>query len=178
MKHVKLFEEFVNEKVYRLTGMYASKGLIGKVMQAFKKDIEKIKYEGNAALTLEEVNMKWKDFHKEGSKIILDEVGKAVKDMENVVYVHVSGLERLWEADTINQLNREGRPLYITIPGDFVINIGFMDDVDGSKFKNKLGGMMNPAIPSGKDIYGDFDSEIGYNNIEIRDSEFMMIDAK
>lgn len=85
MKHIQLFEQFIEEKAYRLTGMYTSKGIIGKVMQAFKKEIEKIKYEGDAADTLKDVNDAWKDFHKDGVKIILDEVKKAVKDMEQVV---------------------------------------------------------------------------------------------
>lgn len=179
MKHIQLFEQFIEEKAYRLTGMYTSKGIIGKVMQAFKKEIEKIKYEGDAADTLKDVNDAWKDFHKDGVKIILDEVKKAVKDMEQVVYVHVSGLSGMWEADTINKLNSEGAlSLYITIPGDFVINVGFRDDVDGSKFKNKLGGYMNTAIPTGEDIYGVFDAQIGYNNVELRDSEFINIDQK
>jgi hypothetical protein len=178
MKHIQLFEQFIEEKAYRLTGSYASKGIIGKVMQAFKKHIERIKYEGDAADTLKDVNKEWERFHKDGVKIILDEVKKAVKSMDDVVYVHVDGLNRLWEADTINKLNSEGGPLYIAIPGDFVINVGFADDVDGSKSKNKLGGYMNTAIPNGEDIFGVFDSEIGYNNVEIRDSEFIQLDAK
>jgi hypothetical protein len=178
MKHVKLFEDFVNEKAYRMTGMYASKGIIGKVMQAFKKEIERVKYEGDVQATLSEVNDTWTKFHKNGVKIILDEVNKAVRDMNQVAYIHVQGLNKKWEADTINGLNREGGDLYITIPGDFVISVGFMDDADGSKFKNKLGGMMNTSIGGGEDIYGGFDPNIGDNNIEISDSEYIQIDAK
>jgi hypothetical protein len=176
------FSEFVenelNEKAYRLTGHYTTKGIIGKVMQTFKKHIEHIKYEEDVEKTLKEVNKAWEHFHNEGSKIILDEVHKAVKDMEQVLYVQVDGLSQRWEADTINKLNKEGGPLYIVIPGDFVINIGFMDDVDGSKFKNKLGGMMNSAISGGEDLYGEFDPEIDENNVEIRGNEVIQIDSK
>lgn len=178
MKYVQLYEQFVNEKAYRLTGIYASKGIIGKVMQAFKKQIERSFYDGDAAATLVDVNKEWKSFHKDASEIILSEIKKVVKDMGQVVYVHVSGLNRLWEADEINKLNREGGPLYITIVGDFVINVGFRDDVDASKFGKKLDGYANTAIPTGEDIYGQFDSQVGYNNIEIRDSEYIMIDSK
>ena len=178
MKHIKLYEEFLNEKVYRMTGPYASKGIIGKVMQAFKKEIESASYEGDAADTLEEVNGAWGDFGKDAQKIILDEIKKAVKDMDQVVYVHVKGLNLSWEPDTVNRLNRDGAPLHIVIPGDFIINVGFMDDVDGSKFKNKLGGMLNTAIAGGTDIYGAFVAVIGENNVEIRSSEIMQIDQK
>ena len=178
MKHIKLFEDFLNEKAYRMTGPYTSKGIIGKVMQAFKKEIETATFEGDAADTLEEVNGAWGDFYKDAQKIILDEVKKAVKDMDQVVYVHVQGLNKTWEPDTVNRLNREGAPLHISIPGDFVINVGFRDDVDGSKFKNKLGGMLNTAIAGGTDIYGAFVAVIGENNVEIRSSEIMQIDQK
>ena len=178
MRHIQLFEEFINEKAYRLTGHYAAKGIVGKIMQSFKKEIEKIKYEGDADKTLKDVNKAWEHFHKEGTKIILDEVKKAVHDMKNVVYVHVDGLQESWEADTVNKINRADGPLYITLPSDFVINVGFMDDVDGSKFKNKLGGMMNSAIKSGEDLYGSFDHEIGENNVEIRAHEVIELDAK
>jgi hypothetical protein len=178
MKHIKLYEEFVTEKAYRMTGNYAAKGIIGKVMQSFKKEIERVKYEGDEAATLEEVNDAWKDFSKDAQKIILDEVKKAVKDMEQVVYVHVTGLNKEWEADTINGLNREGGDLFITIPGDFVINVGFMDDVDGSKHSRKLGGMMNSPIFGGEDIHGKADENVGDNNAEIRGVEFISIDAK
>ena len=39
-----------------MTGIYAAKGLVGKVMQAFKQEIAKVKYEGDSAATLKEVN--------------------------------------------------------------------------------------------------------------------------
>jgi len=178
MKHIKLFEDYIAEKVYRLTGIYTSKGLIGKVMQAFKKEIEGIKYIGDADRTLYEVNKAWSAFTKKGEKIIIDEVMKTVKNEEEIVYIHVKGLNGEWEADTVNKLNRPGGPLYVEIPGDFVINIGFADDADASKYSKRLGGSTNTAIPSGRDIWGEMDHEVGYNNIEIRDFEIMMIDAK
>ena len=179
MKHVKLFEQFLNEKAYRMTGTYASKGIIGKMMQAFKKEIEKIKYEGDADATLSDVNKVWMSWApKDGAKIILSEVEKAVKDMEAVVFVNAS-IDGEWIADEVNGLNREGSSeLFISRNGDFVINVGFADDVDGSKFSRKLTGMLNSPIDQGTDIYGSFDAEVGGNNVEIRDGEFMSIDAK
>ena len=178
MKHIKLFEDYIAEKVYRLTGIYTSKGLIGKVMQAFKKEIEGIKYTGDPEATLYEVNKAWSAFTKKGEKIIIDEVMKTVKKEEEIVYIHVKGLNQEWEADTVNKLNRPGGPLYIEIAGDFVINVGFADDADASKYSKRLSGYTNTAIPTGRDIWGEIDLEVGYNNIEIRDSEIMMIDAK
>jgi hypothetical protein len=181
MKHVKLYEEFVNEKVYRLTGMYGSKGIIGKVMQAFKKEIERVKFEGDAEDTLKEINDAWEDFKKDGIKIILADVNKTVKHMEDVVYVHAAGFAGTgtWVADTVNKLNSPGAStLYVCLDKEFVINVGFADDVDAGKYSRKLGGMTNTAIAIGEDIYGAFDAEIGYNNVEIRGNEFMNIDAK
>jgi hypothetical protein len=181
MKHIKLYEEFVTEKAYRLTGMYASKGIIGKVMQAFKKEIERVKFEGDAEDTLKEINDAWEDFKKDGIKIVLADVDKAVKDMKEVVYVHVAGLAGTgtWVADTVNKLNSPGASeLYVCLDKEFVINVGFADDVDAGKYSRKLGGMTNTAIAIGEDIYGAFDSEIGHNNVEIRGNEFMSIDAK
>ena len=179
MKRVKLFEQFVNEKAYRMTGSYASKGIIGKMMQAFKKEIEKIKSEGDVDATLSAVNKAWMSWApKDGAKIILSEVQKAVKDMEAVVFVNAS-IDGEWIADEVNGLNREGSSeLFISRNGDFVINVGFADDVDGSKFSRKLTGMLNSPIDQGTDIYGSFDAEVGGNNVEIREGEFMSIDAK
>ena len=53
-----------------------------------------------------------------------------------------------------------------------------MDDVDGSKFSRKLGGMMNTPILMGNDIHGVGDGSVGYNNCEIRESEVMTLDEK
>jgi hypothetical protein len=178
MKHVHLFEQFVNEKAYRLTGMYASKGIVGKVMQAFKKEIERIQL-NQEEVTLGEINNAWEAFYDDAAKIIMDSVKKTVKSMDEVLFVHVGGLNSKWEADKINGLNRPGQgALYVTIPGDFVINIGFMDDADASKYKRKFDATTNTPLMTGVDIYGTFDSGVGYNNIEIRDSEFIMIDGK
>jgi hypothetical protein len=178
MKRIKLYEEFLTEKAYRLSGPYAAKGIIGKVMQSFKKEIEKIAFGGDSVSILEEINGAWKGFHTDGVKIILDEVQKAVKDMEQVAYVHVSGLNQQWEADTRNSLNNTGGSLYISLPKDFVISVGFMDDTDAGKFSKKLGGMQNTTLAGGEDIHGSFDAEIGENNVEISGSEVMQIDAK
>ena len=173
MKYVKLFEQFTNEKVYRLTGPYASKGIIGKVMQAFKKRIERIQFEGDFEPTLAEVNKEWQKFEKDAIKMILADVEKAVKTLDNVAYVHVDGLKKMWQKSAESGLNR-----HMSLPGDFVINVGFNDDVDGSKFSRKLDGSMNTPIFTGEDIYGAGDDEVGYNNVEIRGRETMMLDEK
>ena len=179
MKHVQLFEQFVNEKVYRMTGVYSSKGLVGKVMQAFKKTIEKVSYEGDQKTTLAEVNKAWESFRRDGEKIILDQVEKGTKGMGSVLFVTAT-LNNEWVADTIEKLNTpDSKSLYITY-GEFVINVGFKDDVDGSKLYKKIDktGMMNSPIASKKDtIYGTMAS-VGNNNLEIRDNEFMSIDSK
>ena len=56
MKPLQTYKQFLNEKAYRMTGIYAAKGIVGKVMQAFKQEIAKVKYEGDSAATLKEVN--------------------------------------------------------------------------------------------------------------------------
>lgn len=180
MKHVHLFEQFVNEKAYQMTGMYGAKGIPGKVLFAFKKEVERIKYEGDAEVTLDALNDEWTKFVKRSAAdIILKELYNSIKDFKEVVlFVNVS-LEDKWEADTVNGLNYEGRSeLYVRIPGDFVINVGFYDDADGSRFAKKVGGYMNTPIQTSSDIYGSFDPAVGYNNIEIRSSLFLTIDAK
>ena len=178
MKHVQLFEQFVNEKVYRMTGIYSSKGLVGKVMQAFKQEISKIKYEGDQKATLAEVNKAWSSFKSTGEKIILDAVEKGAKSMDSVLFV-TANLDEGFHIDEINKLNREGsNELFVGY--ELVINVGFMDDVNGSKLYKKIDktGMMNSPIASKKDtIYGTMAS-VGNNNLEIRDNEFMSIDSK
>ena len=178
MKRVKLFEQFVNEKVYRMTGIYSSKGLVGKVMQAFKKTIEKVSYEGDQKATLAEVNKAWSSFKSTGEKIILDAVEKGAKSMDSVLFV-TANLDEGFHIDEINKLNREGsNELFVGY--ELVINVGFMDDVNGSKLYKKIDktGMMNSPIASKKDtIYGTMAS-VGNNNLEIRDNEFMSIDSK
>ena len=183
MKKVKLFEQYVSEKAYRMTGIYSSKGLIGKLMQSFKKEIEKISYEGDVAGTLIEVNKEWAKFKKDAEKIILDHIEKSV-DMDSVVFV-TANLNQGWKADEINGLNSSdgSGALYISYAtwNEFVINVGFADDYDGKKASRKIDktGMMNAPVASKKDvIYGEYDSAVGNNNLELRDSEYIQIDAK
>ena len=179
MKHVKLFEQFVNEKVYRMTGIYTAKGLVGKVMQAFKKEIEGVKYEGDAEATLEEINKEWAKFQKDAEKIILDAVEKGAKSMDSVIFV-TANLAEGFHIDEVNKLNREGSSV-LFIGYEMVINVGFMDDVDGSRLYKKIdktGWMNSPVANSSDVIYGNYDSAVGDNNLEIRDSEYMSIDQK
>lgn len=182
MKHIQLYEQFVNEKAYQMTGIYGAKGIIGKVLFGFKKEIERIKYEGDVDATLAELNSVWSKWaDKDGAKIIEQEVMKQVKDKEALVYVMATlgGFE--WAADEVNRLNSPEKPeLFVTIPNDFVINVGFADDADSSKFSRKLDGMQNSAIQNGKEtaVIGSYDNLVGENNIEIRTSMFLSIDAK
>jgi hypothetical protein len=184
MKTIPTFKQFLNEKAYRLTGIYASKGLIGKVMQAFKKQIEKIQHEGDVTGTLIEVNKAWKKFQKTAEKIIMDQVEKGAKSLDSVLYVTANFSDE-WIADDLNGLNSDdgSGPLYIAYSdsGEMVINVGFNDDVNGRKLFKKIDktGMMNSPITSKSElIYGDLDTRVGENNLEIRDSEYIQIDGK
>jgi hypothetical protein len=181
MKHIKLFEQFVNEKVYRLTGPYAAKGIVGVLMQAFKKEIERTSHEGDPEATLAEINKVWSKWApKDGAKIVIDRVLKVVKDEEQLAFITAS-LNGVWESrDDMGGDGTQGL-MYFGFPSDFVINIGFMDDADASKYARKLDGMTNtPIFISTRDveIMGAFDAAVGYNNIEIRSGEVMMIDIK
>jgi hypothetical protein len=182
MKHVQLFEQFVNEKAYQMTGSYGAKGIAGKVLFAFKKEIERIKYEnGDADATLAELNdvwTKWAD--KDGAEIIEKEVMKVVKDKEAIVYLVAILSDAKWIADVVNKINQPGSvELYVCLNTDFVINVGFADDVDASKFERKLEGMTNTAIGNSiTSIIGELDPEVGYNNVEIRSRMYLTIDAK
>lgn len=182
MKHIKLFEQFVNEKAYQMTGMYGAKGIAGKVLFAFKKEVEKIKFEGDVQDTLKEINQVWSKWaDKEGAEIIADEVMKQVKNKEAIVYIMAALSKQEWVDDQINGLNRpDGTELFVRIPSDFVINVGFADDVDAGKYTRKLSGMQNDALVSGIEtiIAGEYMSSVGKNNIEIRQSMFLSIDAK
>ena len=182
MKHIKLYEDFVTEKAYQLTGIYGAKGIAGKVLFAFKKEIEKIQYNGDAEETLSELNKVWSKWaDKDGAKIIEDLVMKQVKDKEAIVYIMATLSNSIWEAETVNRLNSPGgSELFVTIPMDFVINVGFADDVDAGKFARKLDGMQNSAIISSREtaVVGSYDSAIGDNNIEIRTGFYLSIDAK
>jgi hypothetical protein len=181
MKTIPTFEQFLNEKAYRLTGIYASKGLIGRVMQAFKKEIEKIQYEGDATGTLIEVNKAWKKFQKTAEKIIMDQVEKGAKSLDSVLYVTANFSDE-WIADEINGLNSDdgSGPLYIAY-NEMVINVGFNNDVNGRKLFKKIDktGMMNSPMASSEDaIYGDYDPAAGENNLEIRDTELMNLNEQ
>ena len=182
MKHIKLYEEFVNEKAYQMTGMYGAKGIAGKVLFAFKKEIEKIKFEGDVQDTLKEINQAWSKWaDKEGAEIIADEVMKQVKDKEAIVYIMAVLSKQEWVDDQVNGLNRpDGTELFVRIPGDFTINVGFADDVDAGKYVRKLSGMQNDALVSGIEttIAGEYMSSVGQNNIEIRQALLLSIDAK
>ena len=106
---------------------------------------------------------------------------KQLKDKEAVVYITATLGNYEWVADEANGVNNPANSeLLVRIPSDFVINIGFADDVDSSKYARKLGGDTNTALVSSKDteIIGSFDASIGYNNVEIRSALFLTIDAK
>jgi hypothetical protein len=172
----------VSEKVYQMTGSYGAKGIAGKVLFAFKKQIERIKYEGDEAATLEDINKVWSKWaDKDGAKIIEQEVLKQIKDKESVVYIMATLAGKEWMADDVNGINAPGRPeLLVRYPSDFVINIGFADDVDAGKFTRKLEGMQNSAVidKTHTTVLGQFDEEILDNNIEIRAQLLLTIDAK
>jgi hypothetical protein len=182
MKHIQLFEQFVNEKVYQMTGSYGAKGIAGKVLFAFKKQIERIKYEGDEEATLEEINKVWSKWaDKEGAKIIEHEVLKQIKDKESVVYITATLAGKPWIKDEVNGINEPGRAeLLVRYPADLVINVGFTDDTDASKYTRKLEGMQNSAIISKQEteVLGKFDAEVLDNNIEIRAQLLLTIDAK
>lgn len=173
MKYIKLYEDFVTEKAYQLSGSYGAKGIAGKVLGAFKKEVVGVKFEGDSKSTLKDINDAWSKWaNKDGAKIIIDEVMKQVKDKEALIYI-TANLEGSWAEESIN-----GSELMINIPGDFIINVGFADDVDAGKFSRKLGGMQNSAVSTSNSIMGSFDAQVGENNIEIRSGLFLTIDAK
>lgn len=179
MKHVKLFEQFINEKAYRLSGAYAAKGTIGKVMQSFKKEIERIKFEGDTETTLNVINAEWVKFHKIASTIILNDIQKVVKNFEEEVISVNTTLSGEWvERKDLTT----GSELYINLNNDFVINIGFMDDIDANKYSRRLGGMVNRPLfiqdLGSNNIYGMPEESSEYNNIEIRGVEVISIDGK
>lgn len=180
MKHVKLFEQFLNEKVNRLSRPYTAKSrLVGQIMDAFKKKIEGIKYDGDIDTTLAEVNKAWDKFKPTAHKIVLDQVEKATKG-EGVAYVTVSMLP--WVADKINKIKRENPPvLYISLQQSMSINIGFMKPLDARKFILKIDSYLWPNIATvnpNDTIMGTFDEKVGYNNLELYDNEIMQIDGK
>lgn len=179
MKTIPTFEQFLNEKSYRMTGIYAAKGLVGKVMQAFKQEIKTVKYEGINIVTQEEVNKEWAKFEDKAKKIILDQVEKGAGGMDGILFV-TANLFNGFAIDEVNGLNREDSDtLYLSY--EVVINVGFMDGVNGKKFARKIDktGMMNSPLSHEKElIYGEYDASVGNNNLEIRDSEHIQIDGK
>ena len=99
--------------------------------------------------------------------------------MDSVLFV-TANLAEGFHIDEVNKLNSEGSSV-LYIGYELVINVGFMDDVDGSRLYRKIDntGMMNSPIANSTDtIYGDYDSAVGQNNLEIRDSEYISIDGK
>ena len=90
MKHIQLYEQFVNEKAYQMTGIYGAKGIAGKVLFAFKKEIEKIQYSGDAESTLAELNNVWSKWaDKDGAKIVEELVLKRfVNYIQNIVLLY------------------------------------------------------------------------------------------
>ena len=180
MKTIPTFEQFLNEKSYRMTGVYAAKGLIGTVMQAFRQEIKTIKYEGINVVTQEEVNKEWAKFEDTAKKIILDHVEKGAGGMEGVLYV-TANLFNGFAIDEVNGLNDLDPENTLYLSYEVVINVGFMDDVNGSKLKRKIDktGMMNSPLAGKRDlIYGEYDASVNNNNLEIRDNEYIQIDRK
>lgn len=179
MKTIPTFEQFLNEKSYRMTGGYAAKGLVGKVMQAFKQEIKTVKYEGINVVTQEEVNKEWAKFEDKAKKIILDQVEKGAGSMDGILYV-TANLFNGFAIDEVNGLNSEDSDtLYLSY--EVKINVGFMDDFNGKKVARKIDktGMMNSPISYEREvIYGDYDEAVGNNNLEIRDNEVIQIDGK
>ncbi len=169
-------ENELNEKAYQLSHSYAAKGIPGKVSFAFKKHVEHVKFEGDAKATLEEINKAWSKWaDKDGAKIIEDEVMKQVKDKKSIVYIVATLSGEEWDEESSNQNQLTAR-----IPFDFVINVGFADDVDSSKFSRKLGGMQNAAMlrKNSTEIVGKYDREVGENNVEIRSGFYLSFDSK
>ena len=180
MKKIPTFEQFVNEKSYRMTGIYGSKGLIGKVMQAFKQEIKTVKYEGINVVTQEEVNKEWAKFEDKAKKIILDQVEKGAGGMDGILYV-TANLFNGFAIDEVNGLNDIDPDNILYLSYEVVINVGFMDDFNGKKVARKIDktGMMNSPLSYEKElIYGEYDASVGNNNLEIRDTEFIQIDGK
>ena len=126
MKNLQTFDEFLNEKAYLLTGGFGAKGIPGKVLFAFKKQIERIRFEKTGQDLLDEINKTWSKWApKEGAKIIETEVLKAVKDRDAIVYL-TAKLNTMWKFDTVNDINsldiEKDKKAYITLDTtDFVI---------------------------------------------------------
>ena len=167
----------LNEKASRMEGPYQAEGIIGEVMLAFKKQIEGIKYDGDQKSTSKLINKEWAKFSSTAHKIILAEVKKSVKSMDDVLFVSAMLKGMGWVPDTINGLNRPESDTLSISSGQLIINVGFKDNVDASKYAKKLGGSIEqPRSFQSVDIYGTLDKTIGDNNIQIIDSEMLRID--
>ena len=166
-------------KVYLMTGIYGAKGIPGKVLFAFKKEIEKQNFKGDVNSILSEINNLWSKWSiTEGAEIIKSQVIKIV-DENYIQYITATLNKFKWEPDTINGLNvGKSNELYIKLSSDFVINIGFNDDIDANKFAKKLSGMVNTAINYNQtEVFGYY-QEVGDNNVEIRESMIILIESK
>lgn len=168
-------------KVYQLTGTYGAIGIPGKVLYGFKKEIDKLDLKGTTNDMLNQINTLWNKWSvSDGSKIIENEVIKVVKNNSDIEYITATLNQVKWEADTINRLNSANVKdrLYVRIPSDFVINIGFNQAGDASKFYKKLGGITNPPINYNQtEFFGNY-KNVGRNNVEIRESLFLLIEIK
>ncbi len=162
------------EKSYRLSGTMGTKTPIGgKVLQAFKKKVEKLKINTGG---LEKLNKEWQVFAKrqgQASSIIQNEIAKkAGEDNTSGISATLDKID--WIATPNIGLENEA---YYQLDGDFVININVSDDIDGNKIAKKLKGWINsPDMSDGTEIVGSIDSSS--QNIEIRDQFFLNVDNK
>jgi hypothetical protein len=172
-------ENNMHVKAYQLTGAYGSKGIAGKVLFEFKKEVEKLNLPLDLNKALNEINTLWNKWSiSEGAKIIENEVVKVVKNTSDIEFITATLNQFKWEADAVNNLNNQGikNKLWIRIPGDFVINVGF-NNVDASNFSKKLGGMKNDPININQtDVLGKY-KNVGRNNVEIRESLFLLLEV-
>ena len=176
----------LNEKTSRMEEQpWKADGIIGEVMLAFVKKIEGIRFDGDAKYTSNLLDKEWDKFSNTAHKIILAEVKKSVKSMDDVLFVSVNITSMGWTPDTINGLNRpygRHKPASDTLSissGQLVINVGFIDNVDANKYAKRLGGIIAPPYTYDiVDIYGTFDESAGNNNIKIQDGEMLRIDNR
>jgi len=176
MKNLQTYEEFLNEKAYMFVGINGTKGIWGKVLFAFKKQIEKIQFE-NEKQVIDEINKEWVKFvKKDAQKIIKDEVLKYVKSEESLVGI-TANLNESWEVD-VTRGNRDDSCVIKYGTLDCVINIMFTDDVDANKFKRNLGGYVNTPLHAKNDVIILGEMYDTPNNIEIRTRMYLMIDVK
>ena len=100
--------------------------------------------------------------------------------MDGILFV-TANLFNGFAIDEVNGLNDIDPDNTLYLSYEVVINVGFMDDVNGKKFARKIDktGMMNSPLASKSEvIYGEYDESVGNNNLEIRDNEVIQIDGK